>query len=94
MLKESLVYKAMYSYEFTPSALRDLEKFSKPIQKRILIKLDFFVSCSNPLLFAHHLINSDIGQYRFRISDYRVVFDVDDQVMTILAVGHRKDIYR
>jgi mRNA interferase RelE/StbE len=34
--------------------------------------------------------------YRIRSGDYRIVYDVDDatMVVTVLAVGHRSEIYR
>ncbi len=34
--------------------------------------------------------------WRIRISSYRVVFEIDDseKVVTVLHVGHRRDIYR
>jgi mRNA-degrading endonuclease RelE of RelBE toxin-antitoxin system len=35
-----------------------------------------------------------VGRYRFRTGDYRVVFDIVEETLQILAVGHRKDIYR
>ncbi len=33
---------------------------------------------------------------RMRVGDYRVIYEVDDEerVVTILQVGHRRDIYR
>ena len=36
------------------------------------------------------------GQYRFRIGDYRIIFDLDPNTeeVIVLAVGHRKDVYR
>ena len=36
----------------------------------------------------------ELGQYRFRIGDYRVVFDIEKNRIIILALGHRRDIYR
>ena len=35
-------------------------------------------------------------QYRLRVGDYRILYDIDDrnQVVTILAVGHRSEVYR
>ena len=84
----------MYSYEFTPQALKDLKKLPKNIQRTIIKKIDFFTASKKPLSFAHHLINFDIGQYRFRIGDYRVVFDLEDETLVILAVGNRKEIYK
>ena len=84
----------MYSYEFTPQALKDLKKLPKNTQRTIIKKIDFFIDSKRPLSFAHHLINFDIGQYRFRIGDYRVVFDLEDETLVILAVGNRKEIYK
>lgn len=84
----------MYAYEFTPPALKELKKLPKEWQKRIIQKLDFFVSSKQPLSFAQHLINFEIGQYRFRIGDYRVIFDLEEDMLVILSVGHRREIYK
>lgn len=84
----------MYSYEFKPQAVRDLKKLSREMQKRIIKKLDYFVSAEDPLFFADHLINYELGSYRFRIGDYRVIFDVMNEVLIILTLGHRREIYR
>ncbi len=34
--------------------------------------------------------------WRLRVGDYRVIYEVDDQqrTVTILHVGHRRDVYR
>jgi mRNA interferase RelE/StbE len=84
----------MYSLEFTPSAIKELKRLPKNIQKQIIKKLEYFLSTPNPLLFANHLINFELGEYRFRIRDYRVIFDLDDEKIIILSLGHRKNIYR
>jgi mRNA interferase RelE/StbE len=34
------------------------------------------------------------GTYRFRIGDYRVIFDIYDENIAILRIGHRKSIYK
>lgn len=84
----------MYTYEFKPAAFKKLERLPKDIQKMLLKKLDFFVESGTPLSFAHRLINYELGEYRFRIGDYRVIFDVVEEKLIILDVDHRKDIYR
>ena len=35
-------------------------------------------------------------EYRLRIGDYRVLYTVDDKdsIVTIFAVGHRREVYR
>ncbi|MBC8254135.1 MAG: type II toxin-antitoxin system RelE/ParE family toxin [Ardenticatenia bacterium] len=40
------------------------------------------------------MTDSKLGTYRFRVGDYRVIFDVEDDKVIILRVGHRRDIYR
>lgn len=84
----------MYSYEFKPQAVQDIKKLPKVTQRRIIKKLDFYTSCKNPLSFADKLIHFEIGSYRFRIGDYRVIFDVEDDRIIILTLGHRKEVYK
>lgn len=81
-------------YIFRPSAEKQFAKLDPDIQLTIVHKLQFFASCSNPLMYAKRLKHLYSGQYRFRIGDYRVVFDMEENTCIILAVGHRKDIYR
>ncbi len=84
----------MYTWQFSEQATKDFKKLPKEIQKRCVKKLDYFVSSEMPLQFAESLINYEIGQYRFRIGDYRVIFDVEGEILVILAVGHRREIYK
>ena len=83
-------------YYLKPSAVRDLRKLSKSLQRRIFSKLDFYTNLNNPFDFAEALKDKTFGDFRFRIGDYRVIFDFDAkrEIIVILAVGHRKDIYR
>jgi mRNA interferase RelE/StbE len=83
----------MYRVEFTPAALKDLQKLPRSVQKTIIKKIEFFLSSGRPLAFAHGLLNSELGQYRFRISDYRVIFDLEEETLVVLKIGHRKNIY-
>lgn len=79
---------------FSRQALRDLRKLDKQTQKRIVDKLEFIASSSSPLNFAEKLIDSTFGEWRFRIGDYRAIFDVKEKQIVILKIGHRKEIYR
>ncbi|MAG29130.1 hypothetical protein CL632_03245 [bacterium] len=89
-----MIYKLVYA----KNAISQLNKLHMPLRKRITDKLYFYSKQNNPLSFAHKLAHASSGEYRFRIGDYRVIFDVDKQgninVLLILAVRHRKDIYR
>ena len=81
-------------YAFTPQALKQLEKLPKDIQVRIVKKLDFYCMQKSPLDFAEHLTDRSLGSYRFRIGDWRVVFDIEQEKIVVLVVGHRREIYK
>ncbi len=84
----------MYKYYFKKQALNDIRKLPKDIQKRIIYKLDYYISTDKPLSFVERLINNELGEYRFRIGDYRVIFDVEDEELIILTLDHRREIYK
>lgn len=77
-----------------PGAQKGLAALPLTIQDRIMKKLEFYIGSGDPLCFAKRMPYSSFGEYRFRIGDYRVLFDVNDQGISILAIGHRKYIYR
>jgi mRNA interferase RelE/StbE len=81
-------------YVFTPSAIQSLKKLRVADRKRIFEKLDFFFATENPLSFAKHLRESELGSYRFRVGDFRIIFDVRNDTVDIVIVGNRKDIYK
>ena len=77
-------------------AERQFSKLDKPVQKRMT---EFFnnrlLTLSNPRLLGKAL-SGQLSQYwSYRISDYRVIADIQDEALTIIAVniGHRRDIY-
>jgi len=79
---------------FSGSAFRQLSKLEKKTQQRIIEKLDFYLSQKDPLKFAEKLVDSRFGEWRFRIGEYRVIFDTDKDRLIILKIGHREDIYK
>lgn len=84
----------MFNVKFKASADKRFSKLPLDIQKRLVKKLEFLISQTDPLDYAETLTDSRIGKYRFRVGDYRIVFDVEGNIIFILDVGHRKEIYR
>lgn len=81
----------------TNRAQKELEKLDMNTKSRLKKKLTWYISHEDPLIFADTLTDSRLGQYRYRIGDYRVIFDVLGEVMRIMRVnriGHRREIYR
>ncbi|MEK7673032.1 MAG: type II toxin-antitoxin system RelE/ParE family toxin [Patescibacteria group bacterium] len=87
----------MYKVIYTSKARKDLKNLDLKITKRIIKKIKEYQETPDPLSFAKHLKNSILGSYRFRIGDYRAIFDVDRDgnitILLILKIAHRKDIY-
>jgi len=87
----------IYSFQLTRGALDDLEIIDETIRKRILKKINFYATQLDPLSYAKKLHDFQGGQYRFRIGDYRAIFDIDNQgnitILVIVAVRHRREAY-
>jgi mRNA interferase RelE/StbE len=81
-----------YTLVYTRRAEKDINKLHPSLKQRIgkaLLKLQF-----NPVGHSEKLTDPKIGTYRFRIGDYRIIFDIEGSDVVILRVGHRKEIYR
>ncbi len=81
-----------YKLVYTQRAIKDIRKLEQSTKKRIgraLVRYE-----EDPLKYAEKLIDPRLGTYRFRIGDYRVVFDLEGNKIIVLRVGHRKDIYK
>ena len=86
---------SLYTIVFKPSAQKQMMQLNKTTQQRIAKKLQFYLSQDEPLAYAVKMADSDLdGQYRFRIGDYRIIFDAVPNKITILKVQHRRDIYK
>jgi mRNA interferase RelE/StbE len=81
-----------FNLVYTQRAIRDVRKLETPTKRRIGKALLRFEE--DPLKYAEKITDPKLGSYRFRIGDYRVVFDLEENDIVILRVGHRKDIYR
>jgi len=82
----------MYDVVLTQRALKDLENLDRGMQNRIATKLKEYAK--DPIKYSRKLMYHKIGSYRFRIGDYRVIFDIDDNKAVILRIGHRKSVYK
>lgn len=47
-----------------------------------------------PLKYSEKLTDPNLGTYRFRVGDYRVIFDIEGNDIVVLRLGHRSQIYR
>jgi mRNA interferase RelE/StbE len=64
-----------YELVYTRRAERDIEKLEPNVKDRIGKALLRY--SEEPLKFAEKLSDPILGEYRFRIGDYRVSFDIE-----------------
>ena len=81
-----------YKIVFTKRAAKDVSGLEPDVRERIGESLKRY--SSDPLSYARKMIDSSLGSYRFRIGDYRVIFDLEDGKIVVLRVGHRREVYR
>ena len=86
-----------YKVEYLPSVFKTLEKMDR-FTKRIIVEWieKNLVNCENPRLYGKPLSANRVGQWRYRIGDYRVIAKIEDDklIILVIAIGHRKDIYK
>jgi len=81
-----------YRLVYTKRALRDIEKLDIVVKKQISSKI--LLLAKNPLKNAKKLIDFRLGQYRWRIGNYRIIFDIEESNIVVLRIRHRKEIYK
>jgi len=86
----------MYKVIFSKKADKELSKLDKKISTQILnwIK-ENLEGCINPKFYGKGLKGEHSGEWRYRIGSYRVIAEIQNEIITILVlrVGHRGQIY-
>ncbi|HTV16100.1 MAG TPA: type II toxin-antitoxin system RelE/ParE family toxin [Acidobacteriaceae bacterium] len=87
-----------WQIELSSSAERDLDSLDLEIGRRVLKFLyERVANLENPRSLGQALTGSDLGSlWRYRVGDYRILCDIQDQRVLILVVevGHRREVYR
>lgn len=85
-----------YRVEFTDSARKALKKLDRGTAAMLLgwIRKNL-EGCENPRQHGRGLTANRSGQWRYRVGDYRLIAEIEDDkvIILIVAVGHRRDIY-
>lgn len=81
-----------YKLVYTRRAAKDISKLHGSVKEKIRKILEKYAE--NPFLYARKMTDPTLGTYRFRIGEYRVIFDIEDNKIIVLRLGHRRDIYR
>ncbi|MEH2383859.1 MAG: type II toxin-antitoxin system RelE/ParE family toxin [Nostoc sp.] len=82
-----------YEVKFSRGAKKQFRKLPIDVQQRIQTKINDLAIEPRPN--GVKKLQDDDNSYRVRVGDYRVVYEVDDDVLivTVIKVGHRSEIY-
>ncbi len=72
---------------------KKLDKYTQRILKKWI--QNNLVDCEDPRIHGKGIVANLKGLWRYRIGDYRLICDIQDANLVILAltVGHRREIY-
>lgn len=82
-----------YRIQIASTAIKDI----KHLNKQVLRKFDKAVSqlSANPFhTNTKKLTDFPYGDYRYRIGNYRIIFDIYGKTILITRVLHRKKVYK
>lgn len=85
-----------WAYSFDARAFRELQKLDRQAQKEILGYLEERIATpADPRRFGKPLRAVLTGLWRYRVRDYRILCQIQDNVLLVLvvSVGHRKNVY-
>jgi mRNA interferase RelE/StbE len=73
--------------DYTDTAKEQLRKLDKPVARRIVDFMDERIAeADNPRQTGKALTGSLGGLWRYRVGDYRVICDIQDEVLRVLVV--------
>ncbi|MEA5479193.1 type II toxin-antitoxin system RelE/ParE family toxin [Pseudanabaena galeata UHCC 0370] len=80
-----------YGIEFKPKAIKDLRSLPKQIQDKILEKVQLM---ENDLAGDVKKLTNFTPEYRLRVGNYRVLFEIDNENIVIYRVKPRDKAYQ
>lgn len=72
---------------------KKLDRYTQLIMKAWIVKN--LEGCEDPRQHGKGLTANRSGQWRYRIGDYRLICEIQDDKLVILAltIGHRREVY-
>lgn len=86
-----------WTVEFDPQAEKELDRLDSQQAKRILKYLfERIATDKDPRRFGDPLRSNLAGLWKYRVGDYRVICEIQDEILLVLVVrvGHRRKVYK
>ena len=86
-----------FKVAFTKEALKSLKKLDKGVAHLITSWIrKNLEDCTDPRAHGKGLVANRSGQWRYRIGDYRLLCEIQDEqiLILVLEIGHRRERYK
>lgn len=86
-----------WQIEFLPEAAKELRKLDRTAAARVLKTLEQRIAVlDDPRTVGSASAGDHAGYWRWRIGDYRLIAQIEDERVTVLVVrvAHRRAVYR
>jgi mRNA interferase RelE/StbE len=80
----------LFNIEFKPRAVKDLDALDRPVARRVLEKIR---GLENNLEGDVKRLTNFTPEYRLRVGDYRVLFELEGDRVIIYRIKHRSRAY-
>ena len=80
-----------YEIEIKPRAFKDLQALPKSTRRRIVVRIE---GLADGLTGDVKRLTNHTPEYRLRVGDYRVLFELEGRMLVVYRILHRKDAYR
>ena len=85
----------MHTIRLLDPAERDLARLDKPVGRRVVERLRWFADHLDELN-PEPLSGALAGLLKFRVGDYRVIYEVisEERLIIVHFIGHRREVYK
>lgn len=86
---------AAYRVRVLEAAVDDLGRLDKLVGRRIVTRLNWLAE--NLASLRPEALTGDLtGLYKFRVGDYRILYELleDERTIVVHQIGHRREVYR
>jgi len=80
-----------YDIKFKPKAVKDIGSLPSHIQGRIIARIE---EMSSDLKGDIKQLTNFTPEYRLRVGEYRILFEIEEKTIIIYRIRHRREAYR
>lgn len=84
-----------WQIEVAKSVERSMRKLDRETARRVVAKLHEISQLDDPRSMGKGLTGGLAGLWRYRVGDYRIICDIEDELLVVLVVEirHRSEVY-